>query len=196
MKRLPVWVAFAIVLSSVAYAQSLADVARETRKSEGHRKKAARVYTNDDIPSVVIATPAADTKADGTDGAKPADAGSASKSPTGAADKNGESNPSNPDAEIQKMGETYRSRVEEQKSAVQLLEREISVLERENQIQASAYYRDAGTRLQNGQNWVEERTKRDTQIADKKALLEKAKEQLSSIEEEARKAGVPSTAIE
>lgn len=192
MKRLPVLVALAIVLSSAVYAQSLGEVARETRKTQGQRKKAARVYTNDDIPSVVIAPPIADAKADGPDGVKAAD-GSGTKA---TADKKGEAKAGDPDEAVKKLNESYRSRIEQQKGSIQLLEREVSVLERENQIQASEYYRNATTRLQNSQNWVEERNKRDAEIADKKALLEKAKESLSAIQEEAHKAGVTSGAIE
>lgn len=195
MNRLPAWFALVVLLSSMASAQSLGDVARETRKTEGQRKKAARVYTNDDIPSAAIAPLATDAaKPEAANSTKSADA--KDKPSAGDAEKKADAKPGDPDSNVQKMYESYRSRLEQQKAAVQLLEREVSVLERENQIQASAYYSDAGTRLANGKNWHEERAKRDAQITDKKAQLEKAKEQLSAIIEDARKAGVPSSATE
>ncbi|HYG99625.1 MAG TPA: hypothetical protein VD837_10880 [Terriglobales bacterium] len=198
MKRILSWFALSIFLTGVAWSQSLGDVAREVRKTERQRKKAARVYTNDDIPSVVAPAPSSDAAAEAskTDVPKTGEPTSADAKASNSEKNSDAKAPGDSDAELKSMYESYRGRLDAQKAAVQLLEREISVLQRENQIQASAYYQDAGTRLKDGKNWYEARTKRDAEIAEKKKLLDEARQSLDSIREEARKSGVPATFTE
>jgi hypothetical protein len=74
-----------------------------------------------------------------------------------------------------------------------LLTRELDVLQREYQIRAAAMYGDVGTRLRNSAEWDKQDTQYKQQIADKQKALDEAKQKLEDLQEEARKAGVPSS---
>ena len=78
-----------------------------------------------------------------------------------------------------------------QRDQIDLLSRELDVLQREYQLRAAAFYSDAGNRLRNQAAWDKSDAQYKQQIADKTKALEDAKQKLDDMEEEARKAGVP-----
>ena len=80
-----------------------------------------------------------------------------------------------------------------QKSQIDLLSRELDVLQREYQIRAAAMYADVGNRLRNSADWDKQDTQYKQQIADKQKAVDDAKQRLDDMQEEARKAGVPSS---
>jgi len=67
------------------------------------------------------------------------------------------------------------------------------VLQREYQVRAAAMYADVGNRLRNSAEWDKQDTQYKQQIGDKQKALEDAKQKLEELQEQARKAGVPSS---
>jgi hypothetical protein len=57
-------------------------------------------------------------------------------------------------------------------------------------------YADAGNRLRNSAEWDKEDADYKKKIADKKKAVDEAKQQMDDMQEEARKAGVPSSVRE
>jgi LAS superfamily LD-carboxypeptidase LdcB len=84
----------------------------------------------------------------------------------------------------------------DQKSKVDLLNRELDVEQREYQLRAAAMYADAGNRLRNSGNWDKEDADYKQKIAEKKKAADAAKQELDDMQEDARKAGVPSSVRE
>ena len=77
-----------------------------------------------------------------------------------------------------------------------MLTRELDIVQREYQIRAAAMYADVGNRLRNSADWDKQDAQYKQQIADKQKALEDAKQKLDDMQEEARKAGVPSSVRE
>ncbi|HET8668026.1 MAG TPA: hypothetical protein VFM10_08605 [Terriglobales bacterium] len=189
MKRLLASFTVAVVLSGVAFSQSLGDVARENRATP--RKKAARVYTNEDIPEAKIAPstakPAAEPAADEKDKDAKAENADADKS-SDKAQKEGD-----PDTQLKARMDMVAAGFEQAKNAVALLEREVDVLQREYKLQTVAFYSDAGSRLRDPKDWTEQRQKYEDAIASRQKALQDAKAKLEALRESARKAGVPAS---
>jgi hypothetical protein len=173
--------------------QSLGDYARAVRKTD--KKGSSRQFDNDNLPkteklSVVgKATtepddkPAKDAEAtpDGKTDKSPDQLDSAKSTDKGGAD----------DAK-QKASEEWKQKITAQKSKVDLLTRELDVLQREYRLRAAAFYADAGNRLRDQAAWDKEDARYKQQIADKQMSIDDAKQQLEDLQENARKAGVPS----
>ena len=210
--------------SSDQQGSSLGDYARNVRKTQGAGK--AKVFDNDNLPttdklSIVGPAPAATTSDNSTD-SKPADATPAApgetKAPDATAkgeaksegkgeakdeskdDKSASKAPAktSEDEQAQKQAaiKQWSDRLTTQKEQIDLISRELNVLEREYQIRAAAMYADAGNRLRNSTNWDQTDSQYKQQIADKQKQLDDAKQKLDDMQEEARKAGVPASARE
>jgi len=87
----------------------------------------------------------------------------------------------------------WADKVKGQQDQIDLLKREFDVLQREYQIRAAAMYGDAGNRLRNQTDWDKQDAQYKQQIADKQKAVDDAKQKLEDMQEEARKAGVPSS---
>lgn len=74
-----------------------------------------------------------------------------------------------------------------------MLSRELDVLQRERQIKQADFYSSTARTVQNPRGFDEEDAKYKEKIADKQKALDEAKAKLSEIQENARKAGVPSS---
>jgi len=169
---------------------SLGDYARQVRK-EPETKSKPKVFDNDNLPreehlSVVgkPSEPADNTqapKAEESQGAGAPAAGSAA--PVDEATK-------------QAAWKQWGDKLESQQKQVDLLQRELDVLQREYQIRAAAMYGDAGNRLRNSTDWDKQDAQYKQQIADKQKALDDAKQKQEEMQEEARKAGVPSSVRE
>jgi hypothetical protein len=178
--------------------QSLGDYARQVRKEpDGKPKK--KVFDNDNLPKVdklsVVgnaAAPAAEAAPAESKPAETANAGPA-KSEAGA-----------PPADSSKMDQAqkeaawkqWRDKIKSQLETIDLLTRELDVVQREYQIRAAAMYADAGNRLRNSADWDKQDAQYKQQIADKQKALDDGKQKLEDLREEARKAGVPSSVRE
>lgn len=180
-------------------AQSLGDYARQVRKEpDGKPKK--KVFDNDNLPkedklSVVGNAPAPGAEAAAPAESKPAETANAApaKAEAGA-----------PPADTSKMDQAQKEaawkqwgdRLKAQQETIDLLTRELDVVQREYQIRAAAMYGDVGNRLRNSGDWDKQDTQYKQQIADKQKALDDAKQKLEDLREEARKAGVPSSVRE
>jgi len=90
----------------------------------------------------------------------------------------------------------WGDKIKAQQDTIDLATRELDVLQREYQIRAAALYADAGNRLRNSADWDKQDAQYKQQIADKQKAVDDAKQKLEGLQEEARKAGVPSSVRE
>jgi hypothetical protein len=189
-----------LALSAVAQDKPLGDYARSVRKQKAQKKAAAKEFDNDNLPktdalSVVGPRPtqtpdASSTESSGhSDEAGQAAANTQSKPKTAAT-------AANDDEERQKQNKDWEQKISDQKAQIALAERELDVFQREYRLRAAAMYADAGNRLRNQAQWDKEDADYKQKIATKQKALTDAKQQLEDMQEEARKAGAPSSTRE
>lgn len=187
--------------------QSLGDYARQIRKENGTPTK-PKVFDNDNLPKqdtlsiVGTPTPAQDTASQKTDdssasaSAPASDSGAKTQSNAGSEDKSvANSAPSAPEDEATRQAawKQWAERLKAQQDQIDLLNRELDVLQREYQLRAAAMYGDLGNRLRNSADWDKQDANYKQQIADKQKAVDDAKQKLEDLQEEARKSGVPSS---
>jgi hypothetical protein len=182
----------------------LGDYARKVRKEDTGKAK-PKVFDNDNLPrqdnlsivgpaapenatSDASAPAAAETKTEGE--AKTPEAGTAGQS---AADTKTATKPEDDEKAKQAAWKEWQEKLKTQKDQIDLLTRELDVLQREYQIRAAAMYADVGNRLRNSAAWDKQDADYKQQIADKQKALDDAKQKLDDMDEQARKAGVPNS---
>jgi hypothetical protein len=177
---------------------SLGEVARAVKKTQAPEKAPAKVYDNDNLPadgklSVVGTAPAQDaTTAD------------ASPNPDPSKDENSEApakaddslKPGQTPEEREKALAAWKAKFADQKDKINLLSRELDILQGEYKLKQREFYADAARRTQNPNALFGDDAKYTKQIADKQKGLDTAKAKLDSMQEEARKSGVPTAAAE
>jgi len=189
MKR-TIWMAIGVLLllgSSLASAQSLGEAARATRKGKAHQTAANHHYDNDNLPvseKLSVVGPAPATTANGTtqtvDGSTQAQAAPLIPAPdakTAAADR-------------QKAADEWKDKLDAQKTKIESLNHELDLTQREYRLRAVAMYSDAGNRLRNSANWDKEDADFKKQLEDKQKAVDAARQDLETIQEQARKAGI------
>jgi hypothetical protein len=187
---------------------SLGDYARQVRKDPGTPTSKPKVFDNDNLPredklSVVGRTPASasDSPAAQAETAAPA-AGEAKGTSEAKTEPQVKAPSANavqaPDDEAAKAAASkqWADKLATQKDQIDLLARELDVLQREYQIRAAAMYADAGNRMRNSTDWDKQDAQYKQQIADKQKALDEAKQKIEDTQEEARKAGVPASVRE
>ena len=180
-------------------AQSLGEVARETRNA--HHPRAKKVVTNDEIPSVdTMRTAPATAKTDAAEGAEGSDdkAKPKAESKTGS-EKDAAKAPeagsaaselAKKDEEQKKQEAEWNSRFSLQRERISLQEREFKLAEQEYQQKQIAHMGDVNARVNNQQQYAEaERLDRE-ELAQKQQKLNAEREKLGGMQEEARHAGV------
>jgi len=187
--------------ASAQQSQSLGDYARTVRKQD--KKGSPRQFDNDNLPkteklSVVgNATSEPDDKAtkdaESTTDVKDAKSADQLDSPKSAEKAGGNEAKQEADDRKQKANEEWKLKLSDQRSKINLLSRELDVLQREYRLRAAAFYADAGNRLRDQAAWDKEDARYKQQIADKQKSINDAKQQLEDMQENARKAGVPSS---
>jgi hypothetical protein len=175
-----------------AQSPSLGDYARAAKKTQKPAKASAKVYDNDNLPkssslSVVGRESAADQGADVASQDKDGDA----------ADKKSEPamKPGQPAVERETALAAWKAKLDDQKSQISLLSRELDVLKREHDIKASEFYSNPANRLQNN-SFSTDDAKYKKQIAEKQKALDTANQKLADMQDQARKAGAPSSVTE
>lgn len=195
--------------SSSNTGQSLGDYAKQIRK-EPDAKAKPKVFDNDNLPKddklSIVGTPpppssdkADEAKADETKPAESAAEGTkAGVDGKPAADKAAGGAAKAPDDEAARQAaiKQWTDKLNAQKQQIDLQTRELDVLQREYQIRAAAMYADAGNRLRNQADWDKQDTQYKQQIADKQKSLDDAKQKLTDLQDEARRASMPSSVIE
>jgi hypothetical protein len=172
-----------LALPAAAQQEPLGDYARSVRKEKVEEKPvpAARTFDNDNLPkddALSVVGPAAE--------AAPQDGQATGAQP--APDKEAASA-----AAEQKKYDGWKAKIADQKQQIDLLSRELDVLQRESRLRAAAFYSDAGNRLRNSAAWDKEQRQYQDQIAQKQKAVDDAKKQLDDMQEQARKAGVPAS---
>jgi hypothetical protein len=194
--------AFSIALpGSPAWAQasqaqdhsSLGDYARKVHKDPGAAKSKPKVYDNDNLPkddklSIVGQPPPANVGG--------ATAGDASEKASASADNKPAPPPEDEQAKKQAAWKAWQEKLTAQKDRIDLASRELDVLQREYQLRAAAMYADVGNRLRNELPWDKQDAEYKQKIAEKQKAVDDAKQKLVDMQEEARKAGVPSSMID
>jgi hypothetical protein len=183
---------------------SLGDYARQIKK--GGPASKPKVFDNDNLPTndklSVVGAPAPPADNSGSNDTKietsAAPAGETKSAENKAAETKAPnpaptSSPEEDQAAKQALWKQWGEKVAAQKDQIDLLTRELNVLQKEYQIRAAAMYGDAGNRLRNEADWDKQDAQYKQQIADKQKALDDAKQKLDDMQEEARKAGVPSS---
>lgn len=181
---------FAAVLAIPAVAQdSLADAARAAQKNRKPKPANEVVYTNDNIPtssgmvSTVGQAPAAATPSGSDKDAKPGDKTAAAKDQAAGAS----------DEDKKKLEEEWRKKFAAARSDLELLQREYDVAQKEHQLQAAAFYADAGTRLRDDRRWADQERDFQATMAAKKSKIDAQKQKIDDMTEELRTSGLPSS---
>jgi hypothetical protein len=169
--------------------QPLGDVARKVvHKESDPAKPKAKVFDNDNLPmqdKISVVGQSADTSNVASNGdAQPSVA-----------------NPAKPvqqDDQAKKQAEwkDWQGKITAQKDQIDLAGRELDVLQREYQLRAAEMYADAGNRLRNSGQWDKEDADYKQKIADKQKAVDDAKQKLTDMQEQGRKAGVPSSMLD
>jgi len=198
----------AVLAVSAAAGQNsnnLGDYARQVRKQKGQAAPAAKTFDNDNIPkvdklSVVGQAPPADAAAADDSNQQPAaestpaaDANAAAPAKDSASGDAAKDAQKDEQAEKQKMYQEWQTKIHGQRDKIDLLTRELDVANREYRLRAASFYADAGNRLRNSAAWDKEDAQYKDQIAAKQKALDDAKQALDDMQEQARKAGVPSS---
>jgi hypothetical protein len=198
MKRLWLFLAVGILGAGFAAAQdqgiSLGDAARMQREKKAQSSPNGKVYDNENLPkkNTLSSTtgdfgglPAEDDK--DKEGAVTADA-SAAKGKGDKAEKTDE------EAAKDKQ-EEFKSKAADIKKEIDQLNREIDVLNREQRLRAAAYYGDAGAkaRPENQAKWVADEKKFQDDLKAKQDDLAAAKQKMTDLQDEIRKAGLNSS---
>jgi hypothetical protein len=187
MKKLFLFTAICLFAAVAAVAQqSLGDVARANRAS----KRATATTNLSDDNFARSNAPAAQSPAKEDAASKDAD-----KSEDKTADAKDASAKDGKDAKkdtAASQNEKLKGQIEAQKKEIAQLQRELDVAEREARLRAAAYYADAGVMLRDQAKFAEDSRKAQSEIDGKKQALADAKGKLDDLEEQARKAGLPS----
>ncbi|MBV8052557.1 MAG: hypothetical protein JOZ80_15310 [Acidobacteriaceae bacterium] len=174
---------------------SLGSYARGLKKDK--KEQSAKTFDNDNLPredKLSVVGPAAES----TDSANAASVQQAAPADANSSDK-GKSTPppvtpgESPE-QRQQVYDQWKEKISSQQSEVDLLSRELDVQQREYKLRSAEFYGDAGERLRNQAGWDKEDSQFKQKLAEKQKALDDAKEKLGDLQEDARKAGVPSSA--
>ncbi len=206
MKRIAyVWLAGIILAGMLvtlagAQSQSLGDYARAARKDKDKDKKqpVAKQFDNDNLPKTDKLSIVGNALPQPTEEAKESapqegdHAKAAAQTGKGAqTDKSAETAPKDATAEREKTYKEWQQKIADQRKQIDLLSRELDVMQREYRLRAAAFYADAGNRLRNQADWDKEDAAYKQKIAEKQKAVDAAKQHLDDLQEQARKAGVP-----
>jgi hypothetical protein len=188
MKR-TIWMAIGVLLllgSSLASAQSLGEAARSTRKAKAHQTTTNHHYDNDNLPvndhiSVVGQAPA--TNANSAN--QTADGSTQTQAPLVPP-----VDPKVAAADRQKAADEWKDKLDGQKKKIESLNHELDLTQREYRLRAAAMYSDAGNRLRNSAQWDKDDADFKKQLEEKQKAVDTARQELETMQEQARKAGI------
>lgn len=180
------WIACGVIVFSataLAVAQEpLGDVARKERGRQ--KPQAAKVVTNEDLPSVEEPASSPSTAEESADT-------DADKSVPDSKDKNDKDKPLTVEEKI-KQEQDWKAKIAAQEGKVKTLDQEVTQLERDYKLRMSAYYADLGLKLRDQAKWEEDEKKYKEQIATKQKARDAERTKLEDMKDAARKAGVES----
>jgi hypothetical protein len=175
---------------------SLGSYARSARKDK--KAQAAKKFDNDNLPRTDKLSVVGDTP-DSNGSSASADAGEQSAAADAKAAQAGKTSaiqPGQSQEDRQKVYDQWKDQLSAQQSQLDLLQRELDVTQREYRLRQAAMYGDAGERLRNQAQWDKEDADYKQKLAQKQQALDEAKQKMGDLQEDARKAGVPSSVRE
>jgi hypothetical protein len=184
---------FASAQTSTAQEQPLGDYARAVRKDK--KPATAKQFDNDNLPAEDKLSVVGNAGTTGTDQAQTAANGAADAGQK-ADDKPPTTQPGESKEDREKTYDAWKDKLTAEKEKIDLLAREYDVEQREYKLRAAAMYADAGNRMRNSGSWDKEDADYKQKIDAKKKALDDAKKELDDMQEDARKAGVPSSVRE
>lgn len=184
-----VWLAAVVVAGSLSIPSSaqdqqpLGDYARKVRQEKTKEQQpSGKKFDNDNLPNddklSIVGSPAA----------APADDAAAANAPAEKTDEKA----ADSGAQRQKANDEWKSKIASQKEQIDTLAKDLDLEQREYRLRAASFYADAGERLRNSAAWDKEDAQYKQKIADEQKALDTAKQHLDDMQEDARKAGVPS----
>src|SRR5215510_1228534 len=196
MKRLVLLIVICVsALIVSAGAQSVVDVARASRAKQKANPN-AKVIDNDVIPSAIDASSYRSPYASAKPSDDRKDYTSAKKDAAKDDSKNSADKTASADNDDQKNIDSWMKLINDEKKEISQLERELNVAQREAGVRSAVYYADAGTMLRDSAKYAEDNRKLQAEIETKTQALASAKQKLADLEEQARKAGVPSSRLD
>ena len=190
-----------LACSAAAFAQgtsqSLGDYARSLKKAKSAPAPAPKVYDNDTMPtaaSVSVVGNSSSTDAVNTGDAKSADA--SSTSPAGDKKDDPQIKAGQSIDERKQAVDAWKQKLDDQNKKIDALSHELDLLQREYRVKAAEFYADTARRTQNPTGFAKDDADYKQQIADKQKAVDAAKAKLSDLQEEARKAGAPTSVAE
>lgn len=184
----------ACLMTARAGAQSLGDSARAARKQKPQQSAPKKVYDNDNLPRtehISTVGPTQSAEAATADAASQPTPESATATPVAGSAPKPEAAPEGGEKDRQKQYDSWQKKIADQKDKIALAERELDVMQREYRLRAAAMYADVGNRLRNQTQWDKDDATYKTQVEQKKKEVDAAKQALTDLQEQARKAGVP-----
>ena len=175
--------------------QSLGTVARAIRKDK--KPATTKKFDNDNLPredklSVVGQEPGGSSAS--SDAVQ--DGASASKPSQEKAGQYPAIQPGQSQEQRQQVYDQWKDKISDQQGQIELLKRELDVTQREYRLREAAMYGDAGERLRNQAQWDKEDADYKQKISERQQALDNAQQKMSDLQEDARKAGVPTSVRE
>ncbi len=200
MKRITYLLGFVILtglLAGVAAAQddSLAEAARQHRKQKEAKPVAVReVFTNDNLPRTetisTVGAPASEP-----DGSTPPQTpvNASADQPAAKDGKPAEAKIGDSASQRQKAWEVWRDKISKQKENIDQLQKDADEAAKDNQMRANTYIGSAQSRIFGGATEAKAEISGKEQMEQRKKAIEAARQKLDEMQEEARRAGVPSS---
>jgi hypothetical protein len=176
--------------AAAAQTDSLADAARKHKEQQAGKPAAAKVYTNDNLPATETISTVGEAPAEAAAPASP-DGAQASTDASAATPKDG-AKPAEEGKGRQKTWEDWRDKIQKQKAAAEQMQKDNDEVERQYKLTTGNYYNSAQQRLYDGAAMAKEDAAYKDQMEQKKNAMEAAKQKIEDLQEEARRAGVPS----
>ena len=177
---------------------SLGAYARAVKKDK--KQPAAKQFDNDNLPREdklsVVGPASADNAASPDNAAQEQPAAGDAK--TAAANKPAVATvtPGETPEQRQQVYDKWKDKLGAQQTQVDQLAKELDLEQREYKLRSASFYGDAGERLRNQANWDKQDADYKKKLADQQKALDDAKQKMSDMQEDARKAGVPSSVRE
>jgi len=180
---------------------SLGDYVRSHKKEK--KQTAVKQFDNDNLPTQdklnIVgggAQSSSTTQTASQDEGKPVTDAAAAGNQADKAEKMPTVEAGQSQEDRQKVYDRWQEKISTQKEKVDSLSHDLDMLQREYRLRAAEMYGDAGSRLRNQGAWDKEDADFKQKMDAKQKEINEAKQQIDDMQEDARKAGVPSSVRE
>ena len=184
--------ATSVLASAQSQSQPLGDYARAAKKAKRstEAKPAAKVYDNDNLPQSTSLSVVGARAEQNPDGTNKQDAQSSDKKNEPAL-KAGQSA-----GDRQKALDAWKDKLAGEQEKIGKMSHEIEVVKREYQLKQAEFYANGVERAQNPDGLKRDNDKYQKEIDEKQKQLDDEKTKMSEMQDDARKAGAPSSVTE